>query len=117
MSTDLESRLLEVIRPIIQEIKAEAKRELLAALGGTPTNGTTALVPSSSTAPIARRGRPPRVATRAPSNRHIPPHCVYPSCTNHSKGPRFSFMCEEHIGTPKKEKAKFLAAWKTGQSA
>jgi len=115
MSTDLESRLLEVIRPIIQEIKAEAKRELLAALGGTPTNGTTTAIVAASPAP--RRGRPPRVATRAPSNRHIPPHCVYPNCTNHSKGPRFSFMCEDHIGTPKKDKARYLAAWKTGNVA
>jgi len=26
-------------------------------------------------------------------------------------------MCEEHIGTPKKDKARYLAAWKTGNVA
>ena len=24
--------------------------------------------------------------------------CRYPNCKNRSKGPRFSFMCEKHLG-------------------
>jgi hypothetical protein len=112
MSTDLESRLLDALRPLIQEIKAEAKRELIASLGGTSVPVVS--VPDVASLPARRVGRPARVAR---SNRHIPPHCVYPSCNKPSKGPRFSFMCEEHIGTPKKDKAKYLAAWKQGNSA
>ena len=29
--------------------------------------------------------------------------CRYPGCKNRSKGPRFGFLCEEHLKLPKRE--------------
>jgi hypothetical protein len=37
--------------------------------------------------------------------------CRYPGCKNRSKGPRFRFLCEEHLKLPKKEREKALAKW------
>ncbi len=28
--------------------------------------------------------------------------CRYPGCKNRSKGPRFRYLCEEHLKLPKK---------------
>src|SRR5689334_11973972 len=50
------------------------------------------------------------------AGRNIPSHCVYAGCTNAHKGPRFSFLCAEHVGIPKSEKKKSLAAWKEGRA-
>jgi hypothetical protein len=35
--------------------------------------------------------------------------CRYPSCKNRSKGPRFRFLCEEHLKLPKKKQDEVLA--------
>lgn|SRR6266851_8508562 len=37
--------------------------------------------------------------------------CHYPGCKNRSKGPRFRFLCEEHLKLPKKEQESALAKW------
>lgn len=47
--------------------------------------------------------------------RRLPPHCVYPGCTNAHKGPRFSFLCQEHVGISQSEKKKHLEAWKAAR--
>jgi len=39
--------------------------------------------------------------------RKLDMHCRYPGCKNRSKGPRFRFLCEEHLKLPK---AKVKAA-------
>src|SRR3954462_7459350 len=39
--------------------------------------------------------------------RKLDMHCRYPGCKNRSKGPRFRFLCEEHLKLPK---AKVAAA-------
>lgn len=41
-----------------------------------------------------------------------PKHCIHPECTKPHKGPRFSFLCAEHVGVSKTDKHKYLAAWK-----
>jgi len=41
------------------------------------------------------------------SGRKLDMHCRYPGCKNRSKGPRFRFLCEEHLKLPK---AKVKAA-------
>ena len=33
--------------------------------------------------------------------RKLDMHCRYPGCKNRSKGPRFRFLCEEHLKLPK----------------
>jgi hypothetical protein len=37
--------------------------------------------------------------------------CRYPGCKNRSKGPRFRFLCEEHLKLPKKKQEAALAKW------
>jgi len=37
--------------------------------------------------------------------------CRYPGCKNRSKGPRFRFLCEEHLKLPKKKQDTALAKW------
>ena len=37
--------------------------------------------------------------------------CRYPGCKNKSKGPRFRFLCEEHLKLPKKDQAEALAKY------
>ena len=37
--------------------------------------------------------------------------CRYPGCKNRSKGPRFRFLCEEHLKLPKKKQDAVLAKW------
>ena len=37
--------------------------------------------------------------------------CRYPACKNRSKGPRFRFLCEEHLKLPKKKQDDVLAKW------
>ena len=37
--------------------------------------------------------------------------CRYPGCKNKSKGPRFRFLCEEHLKLPKKKQDEVLAKW------
>ncbi len=39
--------------------------------------------------------------------RKLDVRCRYPGCRNRSKGPRFRFLCEEHVKPPK---AKIRAA-------
>jgi hypothetical protein len=38
-------------------------------------------------------------------------HCRYPGCKNQSKGPRFRFLCEDHLKLPKKEQQAALEKW------
>jgi hypothetical protein len=37
--------------------------------------------------------------------------CRYPGCKNRSKGPRFRFLCEEHLKLPRKKQDEVLAKW------
>src|SRR5437763_1016789 len=37
--------------------------------------------------------------------------CRFPGCGNRSKGPRFRFLCEEHLKLPKKKQSEVLAKW------
>jgi hypothetical protein len=76
-----------------------------------------ALVGGGAARPGPRRS-PGRVSNPGGKGvkRNIPKHCVYPDCTNPSKGPRYSFLCSDHLNTPKAERQKLLAAWKAGQA-
>jgi hypothetical protein len=37
--------------------------------------------------------------------------CRYPGCKNRSKGPRFRYLCEEHLKLPKKKQETALVKW------
>jgi len=45
------------------------------------------------------------------TGRKLDMRCRYPGCKNRSKGPRFRFLCEEHLKLPKKEQEAALAKW------
>lgn len=38
--------------------------------------------------------------------------CHYPGCKNRSKGPRFRYLCEQHLKLPKKQQQAALEKWK-----
>jgi hypothetical protein len=54
-------------------------------------------------------GRRGRGGARGGARRKIDMRCRYPGCKNRSKGPRFRFLCEEHLKLPKKEQDAALA--------
>jgi hypothetical protein len=121
-SEDLQNRILELLQNALEPIAsqladairteavAEAKREILSRLDGAAPLPAAAPVSKPPAAPKPRRN-----GTEA--KRHLPAHCVYPDCTKPHKGPRFSFMCDQHMGEPKRDKAKYLVAWKESHSA
>jgi hypothetical protein len=43
--------------------------------------------------------------------------CRYPGCKNRSKGPRFRFLCADHLKLPKTKQDEVLVKWaeKNGQ--
>jgi hypothetical protein len=43
--------------------------------------------------------------------RKLDMRCRYPGCKNKSKGPRFRFLCADHLKLPKKEQDAALAKW------
>jgi hypothetical protein len=47
----------------------------------------------------------------APRGRKLDMSCRYPGCKNRSKGPRFKFLCADHLKLPKKEQEAVLAKW------
>jgi len=54
-----------------------------------------------------RNGKGTGRRSSALRGRKLDMHCRYPGCKNRSKGPRFRFLCEEHLKLPK---AKVQAA-------
>ena len=48
-------------------------------------------------------------ARRSTVGRKLDMDCRYPGCENRSKGPRFRFLCEEHLKLPKSEQDAALA--------
>ena len=67
-------------------------------------------------ASIVPRAAPPsseRNGRRASKlrGRKLDMRCRYPGCKNKSKGPRFRFLCAEHLKLPKSEQNAALAKW------
>ncbi len=64
--------------------------------------------------PIAtpRRGPGrPKGAGAQLRGRKLDMRCRYPGCKNKSKGPRFRFLCEEHLKLPKAQQKAALEKW------
>jgi len=62
----------------------------------------------------ARGARGPRPATRRIRKlrgRKLDMRCRYAGCKNRSKGPRFSFHCEEHLKLSQAEQKAALEQW------
>ena len=63
-------------------------------------------------APRRGPGRPPGSGAGAKlRGRKLDMRCRYPGCKNKSKGPRFRFLCADHLKLPKKDQAEALAKW------
>ena len=78
------------------EIVAERVAATLPASGGGRTRGAAAA---------------PRVSAKARGAQKRDMSCRYPGCKNRSKGPRFRFLCEEHLKLPKREQNEALEKW------
>jgi hypothetical protein len=60
-----------------------------------------------------RPGAAPTGKRRGPAaGRKLDMSCRVAGCKNQSKGPRFGFMCEEHMKLPKREQQAAREAWK-----
>ena len=66
----------------------------------------SAVLASSPPRGVSRNG-----VARKLRGRKLDMRCHYPGCKNRSKGPRFRFLCEEHLKLPKKEQDAALAKW------
>jgi len=51
-------------------------------------------------------------AVSALKGRRLDMRCHYPGCKNRSKGPRFRFMCEQHMKLSKREQIVALETWR-----
>ena len=71
-----------------------------------PCGGTTWTFDLVLKSPGARTG-----GTSKLRGRKLDMRCRYPGCKNRSKGPRFRFLCEEHLKLPKAEQNAALAKW------
>jgi len=59
-------------------------------------------------APRRGPGRPPGSGAKL-RGRKLDMRCRYAGCKNKSKGPRFRFLCADHLKLPKKEQEAALA--------
>ncbi len=79
-----------------------------------PTKSDAALaffIDRLAEAVVARMGGP-RAASSTRSRRprrKIDMSCRFPGCKNRSKGPRFRFLCAEHLKLPKREQNAVIA--------
>jgi hypothetical protein len=103
----LEAQIGSIISAAASQIADAVRKDMAAQLqrlvaGGAPVVARAVAVRG------ARTGNPGGKGIK----RNIPKTCIYPGCNNPSKGPRWSFLCEKHLETPKAERQKLLASWK-----
>lgn len=68
------------------------------------------LAPLLAAAPRRAPGRP-KGSLNKRRGRKLDMRCRYPGCRNKSKGPRFRFLCDEHLKLPKAEQRAALEKW------
>jgi hypothetical protein len=93
---------------LAQVVDAIADRfadRLLARIGTVPRNGA-----AGRTTTNGRR-------SSKLAGRKLDMRCRYPGCKNKSKGPRFSFLCEQHLKLPKKQREVALEKWKASHAS
>lgn len=110
---NFESIIDRIVRDAAAQIAQAVRDDITARL-----RGIGRATPIAGELPTRRRGRPPGAKNRAKARtakRTYPVHCL--RCSKAHGGPRSSFMCGDHVGTPKKEKRALLTAWKEKQGA
>lgn len=103
LESSIESILSGAAAAIAAAVRQDLSHQLRSVLGSSSATG--------------RRGATTRRAQQAGRPHRVPSHCIYPGCDNASKGPRFTFMCEDHKGLAKADKQKYLAQWKQQNGA
>jgi hypothetical protein len=63
---------------------------------------------------VARMGGPRATSSTGPGTRkrrarQVDMRCRFPNCKTRSKGPRFRFLCEEHLKLPKRKQNAVIA--------
>lgn len=99
MATNLSATIEQVLRVAASQITAVVRGELARQV-------SQLLVDEYQ----PRRSRGGRL-----TKRHVPSTCIASRCRNASKGPRFSFLCDDHKGIAKSERRVLLAKWKKRQ--
>lgn len=120
---DLKNRIRELlletiesaVPAIAEQLLSEARRDILSRLDSS----SEALTTTVSTPPqISQRSAPAGYLAKKKSDvgsRLYPPHCLYPDCEEKHKGPRFTFMCQQHANVSKHQKETLLKKWKESQ--
>ena len=111
----IDSAASSIATAVRQEMTSEIQR-LLASRAGSG-RAIAVHVPSVKVAVGKATGKSVTKAAKprggAGQKRNVPKNCIYPNCTNPSKGPRWSFLCDKHKDAPKAERTKLLAQWKS----
>ncbi len=101
---DLESRLALIVNAHINDLVASIERAVR-------QNVVTDL-----RGYLAGDGAAPRGAGRRAVKRRVLP-CIAPGCGRPSKGPRFHYLCDEHMGARPADVEAWRAAQKTAGAA
>jgi len=106
-SLSIDQRIGLIVQSAAHEIaaliRADVARQVVALIRGRASS-------SSSRSPSIHRTN--SVATSG--KRTYPPHCLHPNCSRPHKGPRFSFLCENHLNASKADKRRFQETWRNG---
>ncbi|MBI4511218.1 MAG: hypothetical protein HY698_16415 [Deltaproteobacteria bacterium] len=98
-----EDRLSEIVSEHVNRLVAaisEAVREDIAGQLRDFLGGPTSV------------SRPGRLARATPNGRNTR-GCIAPGCMNQSKGPRFRYLCTDHLGASRKD----VEAWRAAKAA
>jgi hypothetical protein len=103
----LEQRINQIVseatKQVAELVRADLAAEVQRVIGGSAKGARHV------------QALPPGKKAAKPAARNLPAHCIFPGCTNAHKGPRFSFLCAEHIGISKVDKKKHLDDWKVAR--
>ena len=108
----IDSAASAIATAVRQEMAGEIQRLLASRAGSGRAVAVAVNVPSVKVA-VGKAGKP---RGGAGQKRNIPKKCIVPGCTNPSKGPRWSFLCDKHKDAPKAERKKLVAQWKAQSS-
>jgi hypothetical protein len=117
IGTIISSAASAITTAVRQEMAGEIQR-LLTSRAGSGRNIAVAVpsvrvaIPKAALAAAAKKPR-----GGAGQKRNVPKSCIFPGCSNPSKGPRFSFLCDKHKGAAKAERKRLLAQWKSQNGA
>ncbi len=101
--TEIDDRIGELVRTYVNQlvsaISMEVRRNLGEELQSYFAGGNG----------VAPRGRGGRGLLRRPRRMD----CIAPGCKNQSKGPRFHYLCDDHLNASKKD----VEAWRKARKA